>query len=115
MRRHLVSLAAVALTLGAATSSFAASDSFYRYHHRGRFENTRNDNRIEQGIRSGELTPREVALLERQQMQVMRMRERARMNGHVSAAERARISFAESRFDARIWQLKHNNRRVNPS
>jgi len=114
MRRTLFSLAAVALTFGVATSAMAHNDSYYHYRHHGRFGDA-TDPRIIQGARSGALTPREVDMLERQLARIDDLKMEARADGHVSAAERAKISMAESKFNMRLWELKHNRQRVNPS
>jgi len=133
MRRTLVSLAAVALTLGIATASQAQNyqRGYDRTYDRGydrtydpnarmgyqgsRFGNsfTSAEERIRQGQESGELTPREVAMLERQLRHIQHMRWRARMNGWTDE-DRTQIRFAQSELNQRIWQLKHNNWRVNP-
>ena len=118
MRRTLVSLAALALSVGVASTSFARNynrpnydDRMPRMRHRQVYQ----DARILEGERSGELTPREVAQLERGQERIEMMKERARMDGTVTAAERARIAFAENAQSMKIWQLKHNHRRSYPA
>ena len=66
--------------------------------------------RIEQGIKSGALTNREVAGLERGQARVERKEARAGSDGHVGAAEQARIQGSETRQSKRVYAAKHNAR-----
>ena len=76
----------------------------------------RQDNqerRIEQGVRSGQLTPRETARLERGQARIRQMERQALADGHVSRRERAAIDQAQERQNQLIAQLKHNDRSRN--
>jgi hypothetical protein len=100
--------------MGMATASFAQDRPDYRQERmpRVRHRQVAQDARILQGERSGQLTPREAAQLERGQERIEMMKERARMDGHVTAAERARITAAQNAQNMRIWQLKHNGRRT---
>ena len=64
--------------------------------------------RIDNGVRSGSLTNREAASLERGQSQVDQREARAGANGKVSAGEQRRIARADNRQSARIYNKKHN-------
>jgi hypothetical protein len=70
--------------------------------------NVNQEGRIEQGIKSGQLTNREAGSLERGQGHVDRLEARAGANGHVGRNEQARIQGAENRQSARIYNKKHN-------
>jgi hypothetical protein len=70
--------------------------------------NLNQQQRIEQGIKSGELTNREVANLERGQSRVEKREAHAGADGHVSAAEQHRVQSAENRQSARIYRQKHD-------
>jgi hypothetical protein len=72
--------------------------------------NINQQTRIEQGVKSGALTNREVAGLERGQARVDRAQARAGRDGHVGAAEQARIQSAENRQSGRIYGAKRNGR-----
>ena len=72
--------------------------------------NINQQSRIAQGVKSGELTNREVAGLERGQARVERKEARAGSDGHVGAAEQARIQGAENRQSKRVYAAKHNAR-----
>ena len=73
----------------------------------------RQEKRIEQGTRSGELTPAERARLNAGQAHVDRMEVRAKADGHVTPAERARITRAQNRQSRAIYRKKHNARTTN--
>lgn len=68
----------------------------------------RQQARIEQGVQSGSLTPREAARLERGQAHVARMEGRAKADGVVTARERAHLQQAENRQSREIRQQKHD-------
>ena len=72
--------------------------------------NINQDKRIEQGVKSGQLTNREVGNLERGQARVDRAEARAGANGRVGANEQQRIQKAENRQSKRIYKDKHNDR-----
>lgn len=67
--------------------------------------------RIENGIKSGELTNREVAKLEKGEARIDRMEAAAGKDGHVGAAEQRKIQNAESRASKRIHHQKHDRQR----
>lgn len=69
--------------------------------------------RIDQGVRSGQLTPGEAARDERQQGRIDRTvaRERAFNGGRLTPYERARINARQNRASAQIYRTKHNGRR----
>ena len=66
--------------------------------------------RIAQGVRSGELTPRETARLERQESRINRevRRDRADNGGHLTPGERHRVNRQLDRESGRIYRAKHN-------
>ena len=68
--------------------------------------------RIEQGIRSGQLNPREAYRLQmrehRVRMQEWRMR--GRHGGMLNAHERMRLQHEENRNSRAIYRLKHDDR-----
>ncbi len=73
----------------------------------------RQERRIEQGVRSGELTPRETARLERGQARIRQMERDAMADGHISRRERAAIDREQDRQNQLIARLKHNDRARN--
>lgn len=70
----------------------------------------RQERRIEQGVRSGELTPRETARLERGQARIRQMERQALADGRISRRERAAINREQDKQNQLIARLKHNNR-----
>ena len=65
-------------------------------------------NRIEQGLQSGELTTREAGQLERQEANVERMQSNALKDGSLSPAEKARLQRAQNKVSSDIYRDKHN-------
>jgi hypothetical protein len=70
--------------------------------------NVNQEQRIEQGVKSGQLTNREVGKLENGQARVDRSEARAGANGHVSAKEQQRVQKAENQQSKRIYKEKHD-------
>lgn len=70
--------------------------------------NINQEARINQGVKSGALTNREVGRLEHGQARVDRGEARAGADGHVGAGEQHAIQHAENVQSKRIWHKKHN-------
>ena len=70
----------------------------------------RQQARIRQGVKSGELTGPEAAKLERQQGRIRRDESRAKADGVVTPKERARLAREQNRASKNIHAKKHNNR-----
>ncbi len=66
------------------------------------------DQRINQGVQSGQLNQRETARLDRGQAHVNKMENRARADGKISKAEANRIEKAQDVQSARIYRQKHD-------
>lgn len=65
--------------------------------------------RIGQGVRSGQLTARETAKLERREAQLNKQIVHARQTGGgLSAKERARIEHKQDRLSKQIYKQKHD-------
>jgi hypothetical protein len=64
--------------------------------------------RIEQGVKSGQLTNREAGKLENGQAHDDRAQARSGANGHVSANEQQHIQKAENKQSKRIYKQKHD-------
>ncbi len=91
-----------AITLAFATSSYAVDtpkiDS----------REAKQEQRIDQGIRSGALTPKEEAKLDAGQAKVEKMEEKAKADGTVTKHERKRIKHEQNVQDKKIHNMKHN-------
>jgi hypothetical protein len=72
--------------------------------------NINQQNRIEQGVQSGQLTNKEAARLERGQARVDHAEARAGADGHVTGREQARIQHRENTQSQHIYKEKHNGR-----
>jgi hypothetical protein len=72
--------------------------------------NVNQQQRIEQGVQSGQLTNREVGNLEKGQANVDRKEAHAGANGHVSANEQRNIQADENHQSRKIHKEKHNER-----
>jgi len=107
MNRTLSILAAAALTTCLAGGAFADTTATPRVHRR----QVRQQERIAQGAKSGELTPRETARLEKGQAHVQNMKEKAKADGVVTPAERARLAHAQNVQSRHIYRAKHNRRK----
>jgi len=66
------------------------------------------EQRIDQGVASGNLTQREANRLERGQQHVDNMENRAKADGVVTRGERARLHQAQDVQSARIHRQKHD-------
>lgn len=73
-----------------------------------RLEN--QDRRIEQGIASGRLTPREAGRLEAEQLRIARMEKKMASDGRLTGYERARLHDRLDQSSSHIYRLKHNYR-----
>ena len=77
--------------------------------------NVDQQQRIESGLQSGQLTTREAGKLEKGEAHIDKMEANADRNGHVSAAEQARITSAQNRESNAIYQQKHDAQTGNPN
>jgi hypothetical protein len=70
----------------------------------------RQQDRIGQGVQSGQLTPHETIRLEKGEARIGRMEARDKADGKVTPAERMRLARAQNHESRRIYRLKHNAR-----
>jgi hypothetical protein len=71
--------------------------------------------RIEQGLQSGQLTTKEAGQLERQETRVDHMEANAAANGKVTKAEAARINTAQNAVSHDIYEQKHDAQTGHPN
>ncbi len=71
------------------------------------------EGRIEQGVKSGQLTPREAGRLEAEQARIQQNEQRMKADGNLSARERAKLTREQNKASRDIYRLKHNDRKVN--
>ena len=70
----------------------------------------RQESRIHDGTRRGDLTGREAWRLENGQRRIHRFEDRARFDGRMSLRERGRLMRMQNVQSARIWRMRHNGR-----
>ena len=70
--------------------------------------------RIEQGLKSGELSTKEAGQLEREQNRVDQIEARDLKDGTISAPEQARLKALENKTSQDIYQQKHDAQLGNP-
>lgn len=93
------------LTFATAFAAVASAQGTMRMERR----ELRQDARIHEGVRSGELTRGEAMHLRMGERHIDRMEARARCNdGRMSVRERIRIDRAQNLESRRIYRLKHN-------
>jgi hypothetical protein len=112
MKTPLIALIAP-ITLVAATlaSTPASAQNAPAYQQR----DVNQEQRIEQGLQSGQLSTREAARLQAEQARIDRMESQALRDGQVSAQEKARINSAQNRASADIRRQKHDAQTGNPN
>lgn len=67
-------------------------------------------NRIANGIKSGELTAKETQNLEKRETRIEADKQAAKADGKVTAAERRKLKREENRASRAIYRKKHNNK-----
>jgi hypothetical protein len=92
----------IILALAATTAAFATATP--RIDRR----EARQQQRIDQGVNSGQLTPKETARLEAQQGRIETAEARARSDGVVTVKERASLTRRQNRASRNIHHQKHD-------
>ena len=89
-------------------SSFGQTTPVERHHIAAR--KTNQQTRIAQGVKSGQLTPRETAHLENHETAINKEERgmRATDNGHLTSQDRHMLARQQNRESARIYKDKHN-------
>ena len=70
--------------------------------------------RIQQGVQSGQLTPKETAKLEKGQAKVETMKDKAAADGKVTAKERKKLAKAQNKQSKKIYKEKHDKQTTTP-
>jgi len=105
MRKFVTTFVMLVLTAGAAASAEAHGRRTPGIDRREQ----RQQRRITQGVRSGELTSRETLRLERGEWDIRRDERQAKSDGHVTARERAELERELNRESRHIYHAKHDN------
>ena len=69
---------------------------------------TNQEQRIDQGVESGQLNEREANRLNKQQQHINKMENRAKSDGVITKSERARIGKAQHQASRKIAREKHD-------
>ncbi len=69
--------------------------------------------RIRQGVKSGELTKRETVKLQKQQARIQRSKKKAKADGVVTKKERAQLQRKQAKASKNVFRAKNNNRNRN--
>jgi len=72
------------------------------------------DQRIEQGLKSGALSTKEATSLEREESRVDQMQSKALKDGKLTPAEQAKLNQAQNKVSRDIYADKHNSVTGNP-
>jgi hypothetical protein len=70
------------------------------------------EKRIQQGIGSGELTPKEAGRLETQQTKIKQDESRMKSDGKLTKKERKKLKREQENADRNIYRKKHNEKAV---
>lgn len=97
-------LGLVALMLGFGATSWAGTPVVHTRHYL-------QEQRIDQGVASGELNQREAARLDARQEHIANVEARAKADGVVTRKERARLHQKQERANAAIALQKHDTQR----
>lgn len=101
----------IAAVLGlVASTSVASAHDWYGGSNIDRRQD-RQDYRIHQGVRSGEITRHEYRRLEREQAHIRHMERNAKADGYVSHYERDRIRAAQNAASRHIYNEAHDGNR----
>ncbi|MBM4254866.1 MAG: hypothetical protein FJ147_03105 [Deltaproteobacteria bacterium] len=106
---HRLSSVVLASTLAAVTLLTVPALSFAGPRHTPGWRTHHQQARIYQGVRQGQIGPREYRHLERQQWRTNRMRHRFRHNdGSIGPRERARLQHRLNHTSRSIYRARHN-------
>jgi hypothetical protein len=106
---------ATAACLGIVAAGFLSTAALAQTVQQDQQRDVNQQQRIEQGLQSGQLSTREAGQLERDQQHVDKMESRDLRNGSISPAEQARLNAAQNKASADIYADKHNGVGGNPT
>jgi hypothetical protein len=104
-----------AIYLGVIATGVLSTSVFAQTVQQDQQRDVNQQERIEQGLQSGQLSTHEAGQLERQQQHVDNMESRDLKNGSISPAEQSRLDAAQNRASADIAADKHNGVTGNPN
>lgn len=104
----ILNILVITAVAGFAAPGFAQTSSSKRIDARQAIQ----ERRIEQGQKSGALTGKEAARLEKGQARVQKMEDKAMADGKLSAKERRRLENAQDRQSRKIRREKHDRQKA---
>jgi hypothetical protein len=104
-----------AVRLGVIAAGVLSTAAFAQTVQQDQQRDVNQQQRIEQGLQSGQLSTREAGQLEREQQHVDKMEARDLRNGSISPAEQARLNAAQNKASHDIAVDKHNGVTGNPN
>jgi len=104
-----------AVCVGVIAAGFLSTAAFAQTVQQDQQRDVNQQQRIENGLQSGQLSTREAGQLERQQQHIDKMEARDLRDGSMSAGEQARLNAAQNRASATIATEKHNGVAGNPN
>jgi hypothetical protein len=75
----------------------------------------RQEERMQQGLASGQLTPQEARRLQHEQRRIQGAEGRMRADGNLSPRERTRLNTMQQRSSQDIYRLRHNGVQAGPT
>lgn len=106
MRIQIITAGLAAFALASAANAQNPADTTQR--------DVNQQNRIEQGLQSGQLTTKEAGRLEREESHIDKMESNALKDGKMTNAEKARIERAQNKASNDIYKEKHDAQTGNP-
>ena len=105
MKTHwIVTLGLMALVCGVGVESARAEGPIVK-------REEKQQDRIAQGLNSGQLTAGEAARLEKGEAKIEKNREKAWADGKLTGHEKRKLERQENKESRRIYRAKHNNRK----
>lgn len=110
VNKIILSATIAAVSLGVAASSTAAAQSSYSQRHSIRARQSRQQARINHGVRDGQITPRGAAAAERNQARISgeEHQMRAADGGHLTASDRHTLARQQNSSSRGIYNRNHN-------
>jgi hypothetical protein len=104
-----------AMCLGVIAAGFLSTAALAQTVQQDQQRDVNQQQRIENGLQSGQLSTREAGQLERQQQHIDKMESHDLRDGSMSAGEQARLNAAQNRASTTIAADKHNGVVGNPN
>ena len=105
----------MSLLAASAVTAFVAAPAFAQSTASEVQRNSNQQQRIEQGLKSGALTTREASRLEGEEARVEKMQSNALRDGNLTPQEKARIERAQNKASQDVYREKHDAQRGDPT